>query len=670
MEYNEILNKLIDETRKTIDKNKYEQYMSIINKLNSSLDNPQKIFDITDEELKFINDDKIAVIFEGIKIISSHNRTINENEIVNFVRSAIEKINIIFENDEELQFYKQQNSKLDNIHNIMLNDFVENEEIVLDFIRECYEKNMIDINDAVKLVFYITSKKTSKMSSNISESNEPEFEEIIITENELSISDELVRLFQVYGYDYNSLGDKTKKILEKYGKVNYSEEIIKFLKKYNLSESDFISHQVIISKLMVFQDKTALDKIDEFINNNSCTLQRLLSFGSIFFHRTKKFKFRDKNDDIVIPPKNGFYAPCGQFEGFLYCVELYKKAKKLPDDYKMTDDDFLKDNKVSMIRFFTTPKEKIEKNLFLLKKYGYIKDDELPNALVSLTGKNTEYLLDRLIEAGLYGYGKKYSSILTENDFPYRWYKIKRANDLNEPLFDRGGLKSEFKSDSKSYMGIDWHTNNKKQVIQQETMEMGELVRGGRKLPVYKRERMLTNLPNSVRNDLLPDEVAYREFRHFYKYSVFNPDVIYKYDLSGGVNAEKGLLISTIFKLDYKDSIDNINVDDDYYLKLLDEKFKVDDLTYCFSKAGTGSWPGVRILISRPKVIRLIGLLQKHGVWINKNDSMLDIENLLLSVIVKDTVLSKNDLNMMRNMINDLIIVNYESVSEKGRGIE
>ena len=673
MDYNNLIFELINKCQEKLDKSKYEMYTTILDKLQVSLNNYNKLLEISDEEANLVNDEKIVIALKGMKILLSSGITIEENEIKNFISNFMDKVNKALESNEDIKIYKRDKKKYDDIKSVIENDFSEKEEIVLDFIKECFDNNMIDMETTVKLIFYVTSKKTDEMVSDVNHVNNVE-EEVIVTENKEDISEELFRLFQQYNYGnvYSNLDKKIIKNMLKYVTIEHATVIMKFLNKHDISDEDFLNHQGIISRLMIFKDKTTLDTIDKFIENNDCTLPSLLSFGSIFFSETKKFKFRDKSDNIVIPSRNGFYAPSGQFDSFMYCIDLYKKAKNLPDDYKMTDSDFIKDNNVSMKTFFTTPMEKIKRNLFLLKKYGYVKDDELPNALVSLTGKNTEYLLDRLIEAGLYDYGKRFSSILVDSDFPFKWFKIKRANDFNMNLFDRGGIKSILKSDNKDFMGINWSSSGKSQIISQKPLNMEELVRGGRKLPISSQNSMLNNtrLSKEDREDLLPDEVARSEFKHFYDYSLFTPKDIFKAKHNyGSSSPENGLYISTIFNLDYKDIIEDItNAENDDYIKLLDQKYRLDDLTYCFNKTSTDEWPNVKILISRPKIIRLVSLLQKNNAWLNESMSLFDKENILLSIIVKDTVLSRNDLNVLRTMIYD-IVMEYNRNTLRGRMI-
>ena len=111
----------------------------------------------------------------------------------------------------------------------------------------------------------------------------------------------------------------------------------------------------------------------------------------------------------------------------------------------------------------------------------------------------------------------------------------------------------------------------------------------------------------------------------------------------------------------------------DEYIKLLDESFiydgndftnlKVNDLTYRFYRPATHEWPQVEVFISRLKVIRLINLLKKENVWINDNMSNLEKENLLLSVLVKDSILSMQDINTMRIIVTSIINSNNNKLA-------
>ena len=653
MDYNNLIISLIEKYEAKLDKKTYDQYISTLDKLKISLENFNKVLELDDNDLNLISEKANVTGLRTIIFFITGKLNFVDSEAKKAISNCIDEVSAKFNEDQAVKIYIKKSDELEKLRSIVANNFSEDEQLILNFINQCFNDNLIDTTTAINLIFYVTSKKVT----HITESNQREAtnnqEEVIINENKTNIYDDVVRLLNYDEDDYDKLNSKIKKDLEKYGKIDYAEEIMKFLKNYSLSEEDFLSHQKMISKLIIFQDKSTFDEINTFINSNGCTLNRLLSFGSIFFRRSRQFKFKNTSGKIIVPPKNSPSAPCGNFESFMYCVSLYKKVNGLPDTYEMTDEDFIKQNGVSMIGFFTTPKEKIERNLTLLQKYGFIEKGELPHALLSLTGKNTEYLLDRLIESGLYEHGKKFPYILTSNSSPFRWYKIKRARDLGEPVIEGKGLRNVLKDCKKPFMGINW--NNETQVIDQEPIPADKLVSGGRRLPVHKKE----------------DEFS--EFNAFYKYSIYEPHQIFEHEkLSYSEQkrlASKGLLIDAVFKGDYKDVSERYEAENDEYVKLLDKYFLVNDLTYGFYSPKSGIWPAVSILVSRPKVIRLVELLKSQNFWIKNNTLDLEKEDLLLSVIVKDSVLSDNELFKLREMIHGLVIKKYSATFEKGRGV-
>ena len=241
-------------------------------------------------------------------------------------------------------------------------------------------------------------------------------------------------------------------------------------------------------------------------------------------------------------------------------------------------------------------------------------------------------------------------------------------------------MRSELKKDEKTYDGIDWKASNQDQVIVQEPLSMDRLVRGEKQFPTYKREEKISDFtyelrrnPSDVISDLVPDKLAEAEFNHFYQYTTFSPQRIFKYKKDDFIsfNATSSL-IGTIF--DKKDMYDESIYDEkDEYIKLLDESFiydgndftnlKVNDLTYRFYRPATHEWPQVEVFISRLKVIRLINLLKKENVWINDNMSNLEKENLLLSVLVKDSILSMQDINTMRIIVTSIINSNNNKLA-------
>ena len=82
----------------------------------------------------------------------------------------------------------------------------------------------------------------------------------------------------------------------------------------------------------------------------------------------------------------------------------------------------------------------------------------------------------------------------------------------------------------------------------------------------------------------------------------------------------------------------------------------------------------MHVVISRYKVLRLCKLLNDNDCWINNNTSMIDKENMLLSVLVKDSILSEYELVMMRMVVRSILnnglvkVSNVENINI-GRGL-
>ena len=155
-------------------------------------------------------------------------------------------------------------------------------------------------------------------------------------------------------------------------------------------------------------------------------------------------------------------------------------------------------------------------------------------------------------------------------------------------------------------------------------------------------------------------------FNKLYRYTTFSPLEIYANFDRVNVSSLRGERISSIFKKDYSRVIlhDELRgVLHDEFIKLLDNvvycniygesrNLKINDLQYVFSHP---SFPNVNITISRYKVLRLCKLLKENDCWINKDSSRVDKENCLLSIILKDTILSETEFLALRMTIKEIL---------------
>ena len=634
MDYNKLLVDLVNQCKVLIaDNERYNGYMLLLDKLEKSLDDFSNISMISMEEVKLFQNANAIRYIAGIEYYSQFDE-IEKSELINAIGELKKMLSFVMENDEVI---KEINDKLfmyDQMEKKIINGQID-EELAFNFVYECYIKKLISADEVVGLNLYI-AKECSVNS--ISEDFE---EEVVLEENVEPILEDLRLIFKKYGYDYDNmhLNKKVRTKIEKYATVDYVDYVLSVLSFNNITVSEFEDRQSIICDIFVYKDKEALDGINQFVKDNNCTFYDLLGMGGIFHKRKRKFKFRNKinnggsiNDGEVIP---------GEYDSFLKNVLLYKKCNNLSDDYKLSKIDF-----EGRTIFFMTPHDKILENLKLLDLYGIVEKGKLPDASSALCGANVQYLLDRCVEARMFDYCKKNPYFVGMDAKEFRWYKIKRCSDLGQSLFRGKGLRKELRDDS-SFDGINLVTDDDKFIIEQIPMSMSEMSNGKKHLPDYIAKKIVGE-SDKVMFDLL------------YKYRTYDvSDLFAKSDFS---KARLSLIQAIISKRVNVNS-DFLEEENDEFIKLLDNAIlcdqdnklyncKLDDRTYQFVNS---AYPGVRVLISRYKVLQLVNKLKEDQSWITATFSELDKENMMLSVLLKDTIISAIEMQTVRFTVRNIL---------------
>ena len=188
-------------------------------------------------------------------------------------------------------------------------------------------------------------------------------------------------------------------------------------------------------------------------------------------------------------------------------------------------------------------------------------------------------------------------------------------------------------------------------------MSMGDLVKGIRSFPDYYNYQFTDD----------PEESAQKVYDLFYNYDIFTPSEIFKKQVDYKSYVEVSNELEEIFKNDYKadisyESVEHEIVDllDNYYID--DEiPLKKDDNTYAFFNRGNGRWRDLTVLISRHKVIRICGMIKNLNIDLNEPIS----ENILLSILVKDSILCMNELNCLRYTVR-MILSKYRRRNDRG----
>lgn len=681
-------------------------YNSLISLFEKSLNDLEQIDSISLDKITFVKDEtkndieNAITAINNIKSLSILGFDYDEAEIKENIQKIITKLKEEQNNNEELKKYNNKVIELQKIIEIKESNFAEDLDTMFNFLYASYKDNLISIEEYIKLNSYITlkhmeSKKLANDSKIEDETSIPakenktkihqelddddsQMEEIIITNNIdediIKLQEKLPILFSNKGYDYETLLAKTKQDIEKFVKnENNIVQVLTFLSNHGISQYELMTHQKVISKIFIYYEPNAIEEINKFLEKNQKTkLTTLLTMGSIFFSRKRKYTIKDNKNEQPSPPKSSD-TPEGSLEDFATNVSLYKKFVGYEEEYKMTDDDFRR-----RIEFFTTSTKVIERNLNILKEYNLVLQDEKTGRLLntispqknefltsSLLGRNTEYIMDRCIEANLYEYVLKYKSILMRPDFPLIWYKIKRANSIKEEIYAPGGkIIGKFKKDSEEYNGIKRVTNEKgNQIgIVQENMTMKDLLKG---------ERYFKNITIPD-----PDEYAQKEFQYFYKYNIYKPkDIVEKFKKQDKISNEKIKSIHDILEDYYlrNKEITNEVIDDEIIKSLENIGTKTITMTTKFTiknqeletktaitRSDNGlayqitiensNWPKVELTISRLKVLKICSLLKQNNLWIKDNSNEEEIAALILISLTKDTILSEAELEALKQM--------------------
>lgn len=616
----------------------------------------EPIYSITEEEKKMFTSPECEKIISALMILPKKKGWRIES-VFKLVKKLQEDV---LEN--KFKEFEEKESKLDELFRIIDEElYNENYLLLLDFIKMTVESKMISITDAINLNFYIL-----KQANDYNLVVEDDVEVIELHENidsVIDIREKLQNIFNKYGYVYdeNKMGDLDDKFI-KYAKLDYVDYILSRFKEYGISSNELYIRKRALCNIVIDNDKETFNSILNFINNNDCTLLSLLGIPAIFSKRKRSYVERNKGTS---GGGGSSFDVVGANKDFLENIALYKKLAGVS---------VVKDNDLYKLgKFLCTPSSLVNKNLLLLEKYGIISKGQLPKAIVSLCGNHTEYIIDRIIELGLYedyllsrvtknGEVKQARGtyFLDGDDNPFKFYKMKRANDLGHSILaTNAGIRKEFKDNSKEYMGLSLVRNDDgSYVINQAPLSMDVI----NSINPEIRKKLPEIVYHKVLEGVSPEVLVDLHFKNLYEYKTFSPIEIFEKSDKATITNLKGERVAAVFKRDYKNVISNEELHGvlgDDFIKLLDNaiycnvygisnSLKKSELAYEFSHP---SFPNIKVTISRYKVLRLCKLLKEEGCWINQNSSDIDKENTLLSIIIKDTIISDTEMIMLRNAV-------------------
>jgi len=570
--------------------------------------------------------------------------------------SILKNINKLKEDliNNKLKTFVVQKKSLDTLLKIVSEDeYKEGYKLILDFINMSVDNKLLDITTAINLNFYILYKVNGEDLTQEVESDVVELIENVGTI--IDIRKELEQIFEKYGYVYDRKALARcggEEDFVKYAKIEYVDYVLSKFKRYAVTQEELYAKKSFYN-IVIDNDKESFNSVLDFIDHNDCSLNKLLYFPSVFSKRSREYVMKNKKKAVTSTGEKTLKI-CGCNDDFLKNIKLYKALKGI---------DIINDNDLENLgKFLSTPHSLVKKNLNLLLKYGILSSNKVPDSMVSLCGKRTEYLIDRFIESSLYEQyllprvdengevkSSRGTSWLYFANNPLMFYKIKRADDVGEPIFhSNAGLRRVLTDDNKEYLGIRLDENC--QVVQ-EQMSMDMIDQIDPRIKKWLPGKFYSKNNNSW------DDVAKLEFNNLYKYRTFLPTDIFVNDNI------KGNLYKKIFELDFKDIINGDDVLEDGFIKMLDNAIycdaygrdkpvKTSEFQYEFSHP---SFPNMHVVISRYKVLRLCKLLKDNNAWINYESSSVERENALLSIIVKDTIISEYEMVMLRMAIRSIM---------------
>lgn len=677
-----MLIELVKKYREILDNNhEYVLCNKILTKLASSMittDNDDvklellEICNLSKEELSMFSSSECQRIIDSMRVVSQ-----KKGWRVETVVKLIKKLQQdILEN--KMHDFKRQRDGLDELYKIIDQRlYVERYNLVLDFIKLGFENKLLSITEAINLNFYVLEQ-----CSNYKNALEQEDDIKTLELYENIESDEIVRkslydIFSKYGYIYDpeKMGDLDDRIV-KFVNLKYVDYVLSKFVKYGVENDEIYIRKRAIYNIIMDGDWETFDSILDFVDSNECSLSYLLSVPAIFAKNRKKYvekNITDKNKAGVQ------FEVFGANSDFFDNMAIYKERSGV-SVIKSSDLE-------SLGKFLCTPTGLIKRNLLLLERYNIITKGTLPKAIFALCGNDTEYIIDRFIETGLYedylcarinknGEVKQARGtyFLNSDNNPFKFYKMKRANDIGVAILaSNGGIKKVFKDNNEEFMGITSRVDDSgKIVISQKPLSMDTMSEIN--MSVKK------SLPEVLQHKIDEGRIHRSSigplcFNNLYKYKTFNPIEIFAASDKNSVTNLKGDRVSWVFKNDYRDTVSDDEmevVSMDSFIQLLDtsgysdsdgnfKPLKTSEFKYEFSYPG---FPNINIIISRQKVLRLCKLLKDNGCWINQESSNVDKENTLLSVIIKDTIISDTEMIVLRLAVRQFLANQIIKVSE------
>ena len=470
----DILTKKIKNLKKeqeNIQKDYQKQYDKQQDIINTLLDIKADILKLKDLDIKntFKNLDNLSLeLLNFYQIVLKQGYSLQESDL--------EKLNSLF--DTEINYNQEIQNNLNKEENLVIEKQIKDLEILIKKV-ETYNlddkdmellKNIIiednHLREGIEIMKYLALKTLQKLITN----KDDEIEVI----NKTNITKEdLEKLFQKYGINYQDIKSTAKSELETYGNLENIEQIILTLKQYNLFSTEiFNNYQLAISRIFIYSKPEIVESIIKTYQKYNLNISEFLDD---FFKRPAKFiprkrKWLMRNTDDKKTTNNKDDENIGGYEDFKKNLELFSSIGV----------DIEKAYQKSAF-YFEKPHDSIKKSLKNFDLYG-ITPKYYRDTLSAFANHNQLDILDIFIEFNAFDYVTSNMSRACINKNSLMFYKMFKARengiDIHSLYKDtKKGIQlpSTITYDDKTYLDVNKDNYQELNVYHKEPSELEQI---------------------------------------------------------------------------------------------------------------------------------------------------------------------------------------------------
>lgn len=470
----DILTKKIKNFKKeqeNIQKDYQKQYDKQQNIINTLLDIKADILKLKDLDIKntFKNLDNLSLeLLKFYQIVLKQGYSLQESDL--------EKLNSLF--DTEINYNQEIQNNLNKEESLVIEKQIKDLEILIKKV-ESYNlddkdmellKNIIiednHLREGIEIMKYLALKTLQKLITN-------KDEEIEVINKTNITKEDLEKLFQKYGINYQDIKSTAKSELETYGNLENIEQIILTLKQYNLFSTEiFNNYQLAISRIFIYSKPEIVESVIKTYQKYNLNISEFLDD---FFKRPAKFiprkrKWLMRNTDDKKTTNNKDDENIGGYEDFEKNLELFNSIGV----------DIEKAYQKSAF-YFEKPHDSIKKSLKNFDLYG-ITPKYYRDTLSAFANHNQLDILDIFIEFDAFDYVTSNMSRACINKNSLMFYKMFKAREngidihsLYKDTKKRIQLPSTITYDDKTYSDVNKDNYQELNVYHKEPSELEQI---------------------------------------------------------------------------------------------------------------------------------------------------------------------------------------------------